>query len=53
MKENIYILGIENSYDDTSAATFCNDVPSSNVTVSQAVHEACDGVVPELAPHVC
>ena len=45
----IYILGIESSCDDTSAAVLCNDVLLSNVTASQAVHEAYGGVVPELA----
>ena len=45
----IYILGIESSCDDTSAAVLCNGVLLSNVTASQAVHEAYGGVVPELA----
>ena len=49
MKEDIYILGIESSCDDTSAAVLRNDVLLSNVTASQAVHEAYGGVVPELA----
>ena len=48
-KKNIYILGIESSCDDTSAAVLCNGVLLSNVTASQAVHEAYGGVVPELA----
>jgi len=47
--EDIYILGIESSCDDTSAAVLRNDVMLSNVTASQAVHEAYGGVVPELA----
>jgi N6-L-threonylcarbamoyladenine synthase len=47
--EDIYILGIESSCDDTSAAVLKNDVLLSNVTASQAVHEAYGGVVPELA----
>ena len=46
---DIYILAIESSCDDTSAAVLCNDVLLSNVTASQAVHEAYGGVVPELA----
>ena len=46
---NIYILGIESSCDDTSAAVLKNGVLLSNVTASQAVHEAYGGVVPELA----
>ncbi|MBR6015994.1 MAG: tRNA (adenosine(37)-N6)-threonylcarbamoyltransferase complex transferase subunit TsaD [Prevotella sp.] len=44
-----YILGIESSCDDTSAAVLRNDELLSNVTASQAVHEAYGGVVPELA----
>ena len=45
----IYILGIESSCDDTSAAVIRDGVLLSNVTASQAVHEAYGGVVPELA----
>ena len=48
-KEDIYILGIESSCDDTSAAVLRNDVLLSNVTASQDVHKAYGGVVPELA----
>ena len=47
--EYIYILGIESSCDDTSAAVLRNGELLSNVTASQAVHEAYGGVVPELA----
>ena len=46
---DINILGIESSCDDTSAAVLKNGVLLSNVTASQAVHEAYGGVVPELA----
>lgn len=46
---DIYILGIESSCDDTSAAVLHNGVLLSNVTASQAIHEAYGGVVPELA----
>ncbi len=46
---DIYILGIESSCDDTSAAVLRNGVLLSNVTAGQAVHEAYGGVVPELA----
>lgn len=46
---NIYILGIESSCDDTSAAVLRNGVLLSNVTASQDVHKAYGGVVPELA----
>ena len=48
-KKDIVILGIESSCDDTSAAVIRNGVLLSNVTASQAVHEAYGGVVPELA----
>ena len=48
-ESDIYILGIESSCDDTSAAVLKNGVLLSNVTASQAVHEAYGGVVPELA----
>ena len=47
--EDIYILGIESSCDDTSAAVLKNQVILSNVTASQEVHKAYGGVVPELA----
>lgn len=46
---DVYILGIESSCDDTSAAVLKNGVLLSNVTASQAVHESYGGVVPELA----
>ena len=48
-KENIYILGIESSCDDTSAAVLCNDVILSNVVADQKIHAQYGGVVPELA----
>lgn len=44
-----YILGIESSCDDTSAAVIRNQVLLSNVTATQDVHLAYGGVVPELA----
>lgn len=46
---DIYILGIESSCDDTSAAVLRNGVLLSNVTASQDVHRDYGGVVPELA----
>ncbi|MBP7767765.1 MAG: tRNA (adenosine(37)-N6)-threonylcarbamoyltransferase complex transferase subunit TsaD [Prevotella sp.] len=49
MQEDVYILAIESSCDDTSAAVLRNDVLLSNVTASQDVHKAYGGVVPELA----
>jgi len=48
-KQDIIILGIESSCDDTSAAVIRNGVLLSSVIASQAVHEAYGGVVPELA----
>lgn len=48
-KKDIYILGIESSCDDTSAAVLRDGVLLSNVTASQDVHKAYGGVVPELA----
>lgn len=48
-KKDVYILGIESSCDDTSAAVHRNGVLLSNVTASQDVHMAYGGVVPELA----
>lgn len=48
-KENIYILGIESSCDDTSAAILCNDQILSNVVADQKIHAEYGGVVPELA----
>ena len=47
--KDVYILGIESSCDDTSAAVLHNNVLLSNVTSSQAVHQSYGGVVPELA----
>ena len=47
--ENIIILAIESSCDDTSAAVIRDGVLLSNVTASQSVHEEFGGVVPELA----
>ncbi len=44
-----YILAIESSCDDTSAAVLRGRVLLSNVTASQDVHREYGGVVPELA----
>ncbi|MDO9512630.1 MAG: tRNA (adenosine(37)-N6)-threonylcarbamoyltransferase complex transferase subunit TsaD [Bacteroidales bacterium] len=44
-----YILGIESSCDDTSAAVLCNDQLLSNIIAGQDVHMGFGGVVPELA----
>lgn len=44
-----YILGIESSCDDTSAAVLQNKRILSNVIANQEVHSRFGGVVPELA----
>ena len=45
----LLILGIESSCDDTSAAVLRGNTLLSNVIASQAVHKEYGGVVPELA----
>jgi N6-L-threonylcarbamoyladenine synthase len=47
--EDIYILGIESSCDDTSCAIIKNGILLSNVTANQSIHEQYGGVIPELA----
>ena len=47
--KTIYILAIESSCDDTSAAVLSNDKTLSNVVATQKIHEEYGGVVPELA----
>ena len=47
--ENIYILAIESSCDDTSAAVLYQRRVLSNITASQEIHKSFGGVVPELA----
>lgn len=47
--QNIYILGIESSCDDTSASVIFNGKKLSNITANQEVHAKYGGVVPELA----
>ncbi|HKM92248.1 MAG TPA: tRNA (adenosine(37)-N6)-threonylcarbamoyltransferase complex transferase subunit TsaD [Prolixibacteraceae bacterium] len=47
--KKIFILGIESSCDDTSAAVLENGIMRSNIIAGQKVHEAYGGVVPELA----
>ena len=44
-----YLLGIESSCDDTSAAVIQDGYLLSNVIASQQVHKEYGGVVPELA----
>jgi N6-L-threonylcarbamoyladenine synthase len=48
-KAPVYILGIESSCDDTSAAVTCDDKVLSNVIAGQEIHRQYGGVVPELA----
>lgn len=47
--EDIMILAIESSCDDTSCAVLKNTVVLSNVTANQSIHEQYGGVIPELA----
>ena len=49
MDKSTYILAIESSCDDTSAAVMCNAKVLSNVVANQEVHSKYGGVVPELA----
>ena len=49
MKSDIFILAIESSCDDTSAAVLKNKTVLSNVIATQKIHEEYGGVVPELA----
>lgn len=48
-KKDIFILAIESSCDDTSAAVLKNDRVLSNIVANQEVHAKYGGVVPELA----
>ena len=47
--KDVYILAIESSCDDTSAAVLHNRSALSNIVATQHIHEAYGGVVPELA----
>lgn len=47
--EELIILGIESSCDDTSAAVIKGHTLLSNIIASQTVHKEYGGVVPELA----
>ncbi len=49
MEKKEYILGIESSCDDTSAAVLQGTTILSNIVANQEVHKAYGGVVPELA----
>lgn len=48
-EQNIYILGIESSCDDTAASVIHNGRILSNIIANQNIHEEYGGVVPELA----
>lgn len=45
----VYILGIESSCDDTSAAVLSDTMILANIVANQSVHKNFGGVVPELA----
>ncbi len=47
--EELIILGIESSCDDTSAAVLKGNKILANITASQEIHKKYGGVVPELA----
>jgi N6-L-threonylcarbamoyladenine synthase len=46
---DVFILAIESSCDDTAAAVLKNNIVLSNVVAGQKIHEEYGGVVPELA----
>ncbi len=46
---SVYILGIESSCDDTSAAVIYNRKILANLIANQSIHKNYGGVVPELA----
>lgn len=45
----VYILGIESSCDDTSAAVLADNRVLANIVANQLVHKNFGGIVPELA----
>jgi N6-L-threonylcarbamoyladenine synthase len=49
MSDDITLLAIESSCDETSAAVIKNGKILNNIVASQLIHEAYGGVVPELA----
>ena len=49
MTDNLIVLGIESSCDETSAAILKGSKVLSNIIASQKIHEEYGGVVPELA----
>lgn len=52
MNSKVYILAIESSCDETSAAVIGDGKILSNVTATQEVHQQYGGVIPELASRV-
>ena len=49
MVDDVFILAIESSCDDTAAAVLINDIVVSNIVANQSIHTEFGGVVPELA----
>jgi N6-L-threonylcarbamoyladenine synthase len=49
MSNPVFILAIESSCDETSAAVVCDGEVLSNLIATQEVHEQYGGVVPEMA----
>jgi len=47
--QEVFILAIESSCDDTAAAVLKNDKVLSNIVANQLIHAEYGGVVPELA----
>ena len=47
--QNITLLAIESSCDDTAASVICNSKILSNIIASQDIHQNYGGVIPELA----
>jgi N6-L-threonylcarbamoyladenine synthase len=47
--EEVFVLGIESSCDETAAAVCLNGKILSNIIASQEIHQHYGGVVPELA----
>ena len=45
----VYILAIESSCDDTSAAVIKDGKILSNIVATQEIHQKYGGVIPELA----
>ena len=48
-QDNVIILAIETSCDDTCAAISYNDIIKSNIILTQKIHNTYGGVVPEIS----